>query len=468
MSEKEQIDEKEQTDNENDTVEDSEKEDLSVSLENGDEIHSHHHHHHSHHHSHHSHHRHGHRRHHSKSSSNKKNNKFVAFFKKHRSIIVNVISCTVSVILLIVLAMDGDVSKNGEVDSPNIEATQETIKIETSVYTQKIPLANEAIFYYMSSSNTENANSVYKSYSGHKVSLNKGLPVHFTYRLLGVPNGMEASNARLEISEHSDYSDALNYKLDLNDSSVDIYNLKTATKYYYRISVNLTEDCVVGAVGTFETEKSPRILNIQGTENMRDIGGWTTIDGKIIRQGLLYRGTELDGAVESKYTLTDQGLQQMLSVLGVRFDMDLRSASENKSGVDALGNNVVHKYYGVGMYSDILTPPNAEKLKNIFSDLANPDNYPIYVHCTYGRDRTGTVCYLLGALLGMSKEDLAKEYELSAFTDSYVNTPEFNAFVEKINLMEGETINEKVENYLLSIGVTAEEIAAIRTIFLED
>ena len=33
-------------------------------------------------------------------------------------------------------------------------------------------------------------------------------------------------------------------------------------------------------------------------------------------------------------------------------------------------------------------------------------SYPIYMHCTYGMDRTGTMCYLLGALLGMSEEDI--------------------------------------------------------------
>ena len=52
------------------------------------------------------------------------------------------------------------------------------------------------------------------------------------------------------------------------------------------------------------------------------------------------------------------------------------------------------------------------------------------------------------------------------FTHEYIN-PAFTSFVEQINTMKGNTVKEKVEGYLLSIGVTSEEIANIREIFLE-
>jgi hypothetical protein len=74
---------------------------------------------------------------------------------------------------------------------------------------------------------------------------------------------------------------------------------------------------------------------------------------------------------------------------------------------------------------------------------------------------------LLEALLGVSENDLRKEYEISGFTSPLSNTDDFDAFVDKINTFSGDTIQEKVEGYLLSIGVTAEEIANIREIFLE-
>jgi len=40
---------------------------------------------------------------------------------------------------------------------------------------------------------------------------------------------------------------------------------------------------------------------------------------------------------------------------------------------------------------------------------------PVYFHCTYGADRTGTVAYLLEALLGVPYENRAEDFELSTF-----------------------------------------------------
>ncbi|MBQ9116367.1 MAG: hypothetical protein IJY04_05040, partial [Clostridia bacterium] len=76
------------------------------------------------------------------------------------------------------------------------------------------------------------------------------------------------------------------------------------------------------------------------------------------------------------------------------------------------------------------------------------------------------MCYLLEALLGVSDEDLRKEYELSAFKDSYANYEDFAVLVARINMLDGSTTQEKVENYLLSVGVSAAEINSIRNIFL--
>ena len=243
-----------------------------------------------------------------------------------------------------------------------------------------------------------------------------------------------------------------------------IYHLIPGTQYYYRLNLVLSSGNIVSTVGTFRTAQSPRILSVDGIHNVRDIGGWETMDGQRIQYGLLYRGTELDGGVESTYRLTEDGVEDMIAVLGIRFDMDLRASSDNNG--DVLGDGVVHKNYPVAMYSHILNENNNEIVRSIFADLANKDNYPIYMHCTYGRDRTGTVCYLLEALLGMSDEDLHKEYELSAFKDSYANLEDFSLFVTRISMLEGNTTQEKVEGYLLSIGVTNEQIASIREIFL--
>ena len=169
----------------------------------------------------------------------------------------------------------------------------------------------------------------------------------------------------------------------------------------------------------------------------------------------------MDGAVCEPYKLTESGLFDMLNSLHIKTDLDLRSP--DVGGKDALGVNVEHKYYSMVSYGGIFTFEGMAKIRELFSDLANPEIYPVYLHCTYGCDRTGTVCYLLEALLGVSPDDCLKEYGLS-------NMPLKNILSVESGLdnYAGETLKDRVETYLLSCGVTPDEIQSIRTIFLGD
>ena len=293
-----------------------------------------------------------------------------------------------------------------------------------------------------------------------------GLPVTLDMSEMAVRNDKPLAPARVTVAEDEAFTITREFTLGEGQTKLDIYLLKTGMKYYYRVYF---EDTDVVAQGSFTTAASPRLLTISNVRNVRDIGGWTTIDGKRIRQGLLYRGTELDGAVEPTYFLTPNGQRDMLEVLGICYDLDLRGETENTMGTHALGSSVQHVYYGTPMYSAAFnTSTGREAIRRVFADLAKPENYPMYAHCTYGCDRTGTVCYILEALLGLSDEDLAMEYELSSLFSSNVDRHNLKIGVDGMQEYDGATTKEKAENYLRSIGVTAEEIASIRAIFLED
>lgn len=114
-----------------------------------------------------------------------------------------------------------------------------------------------------------------------------------------------------------------------------------------------------------------------------------------------------------------------------------------------------------------LLPQNLANYRKLFADLANENNYPMYMHCTYGKDRTGTVCYLLQLLLGVSEEDAYKEWELSVLLDGRVDYDSMEKYISTLKTLNGDTMQEKVENHLLSIGVTQTEIESIRRILLE-
>lgn len=239
-------------------------------------------------------------------------------------------------------------------------------------------------------------------------------------------------------------------------------HLYSNTKYYYRVTA-YTVAGVVSKEGTFTTADTPRILSIDGLHNVRDIGNWQTDSGKRIKQGLLIRGTELDGAIEREYHLTNEGLYDMLNIYGIKFDMDLRGEHSTPMGRDALGSHVEHKYYDMAMYEDIFTEEGMERVKAVFTDLANEKNYPMYIHCTYGCDRTGTVCFLLEALLGVSRGDCRKDYGLSNLPLEYIIEVEKGLAVYGENL----SLREQVEEYLMnSCGITMDQINSIRNIFL--
>ena len=76
---------------------------------------------------------------------------------------------------------------------------------------------------------------------------------------------------------------------------------------------------------------------------------------------------------------------------------------------------------------------------------------------------------LLQALLGMSEEQIIREYHLSGFFSSdYATKDDYDVVISGIKMKPGADLQEKTLNFLINdIGVTAEEIAAIQSILLE-
>lgn len=283
-------------------------------------------------------------------------------------------------------------------------------------------------------------------------------PFVFEYQL-------DQASGILRLSEDSSFADAQEYNLDQSKTSVMIDNLKTGTTYHYQVEVSGKQYS-----GTFRTASSNRFISIPGVENLRDIGGYKTLDGKTIKQGLLIRGCELDGIKNEDYFLADQDVAAVQKTFGFVYDLDLRSPEITEGDYQSrLGAQVGHQFYDAPTYAQIFRPEYQASLRRIFADLADPDKYPMYLHCTWGRDRTGTVVLLLQGLLNVSQEDLMQEYRLTGYvTPAVATNNKMDTVFMQLGAYEGDTLQEQIINYLTTaVGVTQEEIESIQSIFLE-
>ena len=215
----------------------------------------------------------------------------------------------------------------------------------------------------------------------------------------------------------------------------------------------------------------PRTVDVEGVSNFRDAGGMATLDGNRIKQGMIYRGAKLDN-------ITEAGKQTFLYELGIKTDYDLRTPGEGGAGVKSPVSDSLNYFNFDGRYYVGSKGITTEENKKIVADevrvFANPDNYPVYIHCSLGRDRTGTIVFILQALCGVGKNDLYADYEMSMFSvaGTMDNGNPFGQINEVYNYINnyytGATFAEKTENYLLSCGITAEEIATIRSLLIEE
>ncbi len=420
-------------------------------------------------HRHHSHHHHHHRK--KKKTTGKEAIK--RFFKKNRVTITVAIGLLAVCLLAFAVAVEQGVVSLQQDPQSTVGQVEENdrfigkdnyLYVGTPTIQSPVSLIGEAAKAYMAADISVVVGDIWEAYKSTEVRMDVGKPVDFAFDLPNLSSKQSVASAQLEITEGDDFADSVFYTME--NYKVSVYNLKTGTQYSYRAIFTLSDGTIVTHGGSFTTAEGPRILTVDGIYNVRDVGGWKTTNGLTVKQGLLYRGTELDSAVEDRYLLTQEGINELVLNLGIKTDMDLRSPEDRMPGRYILGTNVEHKYYNALMYEQVFTGEGAAAMRDIFKDLAEPKNYPIYLHCTYGCDRTGTACYILGALLGVSENDLIKDYELSGLFTDTIDRENIKKVYTGLQSYSGFTLQEKAESYLLSIGVTEDEIYSIKTIFL--
>ncbi len=277
----------------------------------------------------------------------------------------------------------------------------------------------------------------------------------------------------VKLATKADLSDAKSYEAASN--TLRLTNLLSGTHYYYQVIAVCGAETEESQVYDFKTEALPRTVYIDGVSNTRDIGGYYTEDGQYrIKQDIVWRSGRLND-------ITATGQKTLLEDFGVKTVLALNADKNDSTYLGAAGLNYVsvsapwYAYEGDG----VVAAKYREALLTELRVFADADNYPIVFHCSAGKDRTGTLAALLNALCGVSEKDLYLDYELSAFSHWLWETdyPEgpvarhmswFNDFMTYLNGFEGETLADKTENFMLSIGMTATEIQNIRANLREE
>ncbi|MGE3262916.1 MAG: tyrosine-protein phosphatase [Bacteriovoracia bacterium] len=104
---------------------------------------------------------------------------------------------------------------------------------------------------------------------------------------------------------------------------------------------------------------------------------------------------------------TEENLQELKSTYGVKTILNL-----SNDELDMEDEAVWADRLGVKLFSRPMSGfwrPDDAQVNEILSILATSDNYPIYVHCFHGQDRTGLIIGLHRVL--HERWDAAKAYE---------------------------------------------------------
>ena len=281
----------------------------------------------------------------------------------------------------------------------------------------------------------------------------------------------EASRFLLQLSEDPAFPSPVAYRCG-NRHSRRVENLKAGTRYFWRVLAEFPggETACSEVFHFFTAAGAPRWIRIPGLSNVRDCGAWKSSFGGEIRQGMLYRGSEMDRHMH----LTPRGREIMRRELKIRTDLDIRSPEElEKAGHrSALGGKGIHyAAHPILPYDLFFREENAALNAACFSVFFRPDAYPVYCHCYGGADRTGTLIFLLLALLGVSDSDLIADYELTSFSAFGARSRKsdcFLAFRRALNCCgaECDSFAVKAENYFRSIGIRMNRIKQFRTLML--
>lgn len=232
-----------------------------------------------------------------------------------------------------------------------------------------------------------------------------------------------------------------------------------------------------------------RHLQLSGCHNLRELGGYTNLEGKQIRWSTLLRSDCLDRLPLSS--------QQKLLEYGVKTIIDLRSSLEVNRDKYALSRTLKIEYLNLPLVDNreeietikqktllehnyFFLEKRSPAIKTILETIATKQT-AIVIHCAAGKDRTGIIIALLLALLNVPIATIAEDYQLSerALASLYINLREKAIKQGFSHLLESpaqiiidtfaylEQNYGGINNYLENIGIKLETRERLKNMLIE-
>ena len=282
-------------------------------------------------------------------------------------------------------------------------------------------------------------------------------------------------NYLVYFADNAEFKDAFIVKTD--KKSIDYVGIFTPGKTYYWKVVGLNNE-KWSAVDSFTVLDTPvRWISAGTVFNVRDLGGWTTTDGKVLNYGLIYRGAQLSLDQSGEKSYMDDYAFKVFDYLRMKTEIELRGDKPHElnqfNEFEQLINVKGGNYDGMFKLDDTAK----QNYRDVFALLADINNYPVYFHCSWGADRTGSLGVLINGVLGVLPEQIVEDYELTSLSHTGTRTRNnfgdgaYSKMIKKFmdDYANGGTLQDAITNYLLNyIGVTQQQIDSLKSIMLSD
>ncbi|MEU8435351.1 tyrosine-protein phosphatase [Streptomyces sp. NPDC029216] len=182
-----------------------------------------------------------------------------------------------------------------------------------------------------------------------------------------------------------------------------------------------------------------RQIPLQGAVNFRDVGGYATYTGGLVRQGLVYRSDALSRLTAADIT-TVAGLG-LTKAVDFRIPMEVQydgadrlppglaatsrpvsdlglyatlvgaiSSGDPVKQEEMLGGGRAEAYMRDVYRTFVTSPGNRAQFAATLREIAAGDQGPLLYHCTSGKDRTGWMSYVLLRALAVPRETAESDY----------------------------------------------------------